>query len=168
MASIPGLRPRAGRPGSDRKTPGVSPAGRSGHRRRPGSGARAGGGRRGVPRHRRCGSPARPGRRWPWKGAEASVGVELGDHPGGGPVGEGSRRPCLWGGHQPVGVPVPTYGEEPLGGRGGLEPAQPRLEEVGRDGAVGERHLLGHGSEPAHRAGDDRTRATRWALRDWT
>ena len=102
------------------------------------------------------------------EGAEASVGVELGDHPGGGPVGEGSRRPCLWGGHQPVGAPVPTHGEEPLGGRGGLEPAQPRREEAPRDGAVGEFHPHGHGSAPAHRAGDDRTRATRWALRDWT
>ena len=66
------------------------------------------------------------------------MGVELGDYPGWGHVGEGSRRPLLCGDHQPVGVPVPSHREEPLGVRGVLEPAQPQLEQACRDGAVGE------------------------------
>ena len=90
------------------------------------------------------------------EGAGASVGVELGDHPGRGPVGEGRRGPNLRGRHQPIGAPIPAHGEEPLGVRGSLEPAQPLLEEAPGDGAVGEFHLLGHGGEPAHLAGGDR------------
>ncbi len=71
------------------------------------------------------------------EGAGASVGVELGDHPGGRRVGEGRSSPFLFGNHQPVGSPVPPHGEEPLGAGVVLEPAQAKLEEPGRDGAVG-------------------------------
>ena len=66
------------------------------------------------------------------------MGVELGHHSGRWHVGESRGRPGLWGDHQPVGVPVPSNGEEPLGLRGVPEPAQPQLEEARRDGAVGE------------------------------
>ena len=90
------------------------------------------------------------------EGARTSVGVELGDHPRGGLIRESRRSPGLRGDHQPVGAPVPADGEDPLGVRVVLEPAQPQLEEARRDGAMRELHLLGHGSEPAHRAGDDR------------
>ena len=79
--------------------------------------------------------------------------VELGDHPGRWLVRESRCGPGLWRDHQPVGAPVPAHGEEPLGVGRVLEPAQPHREEGCRDGAVGELHLLGHGSEPAHRAG---------------
>ena len=51
-------------PGPGRRTPATSTPERSGRRPRPGDSAPAGG-RRGVQRPRRCGSPARPGRRWP-------------------------------------------------------------------------------------------------------
>ena len=62
-------------------------------------------------------------------------------------IRESRCGPGLRGHHQPVGVPVPAHGEEPLGVRGVLEPAQPQLEVLRRDGAVGEFDLLGHGSE---------------------
>ncbi len=83
------------------------------------------------------------------------MGVELGDHPCGGLVRESRCGPRLRGDDQPVAVPVPAHGEEPLGLRGVLEPAQPHLEELRRDGTVRELHLLGHRSKPAHRAGGD-------------
>ena len=83
------------------------------------------------------------------------MGVELGDHPCGGLIRESRCGPGLRGDHQPVAVPVPAHGEEPLGVRGVLEPAQPQLEEACRDGAVGELHLLGHESESPHRTGGD-------------
>ena len=89
------------------------------------------------------------------EGAGASVGVELGDHPSGGQVRESRCGPRLRGNHQPVAVPVPAHGEEPLGVRFVLEPAQPQLEELCRNRAVGELQLLGNGSEPANRAGGD-------------
>ena len=66
------------------------------------------------------------------------MGVELGDHPRRGQVGESRGGAGLWGDHQPVGSPVPAHGEESLGVRGVLEPAQPQLEELCRDGAMGE------------------------------
>ena len=90
------------------------------------------------------------------EGAGASVGVELSDHARRGQVGESRGGARLRGDHKPVASPVPPHREEPLGVRGVLEPAQPQLEEVCRDGAVGQRHLLGHGSKPSHRAGGDR------------
>ena len=83
------------------------------------------------------------------------MGVELGDHPCGGLIRESRRGPGLRGDHQPVGFSVPADCEEPLRVRVVPEPAQPQLEQWSRDGAVGELHLLGHGSEPAHRAGGD-------------
>ena len=96
------------------------------------------------------------------EGAGASVGVELGDHPGGGLIRESRCGPRLRGDHQPVAVPVPAHGEEPLGVRGVLEPAQPQLEQARRDGAMSELQLLGHGSEPPHRTpGATVTRAVR-------
>ena len=55
--------------------------------------------------------------------------MELGDHPCGWHVCEGRGIPGLWRNHQPVGAPVPAHGEEPLGVRVVLEPAQPHLEE---------------------------------------
>ena len=84
------------------------------------------------------------------------MGVELGDHPCGGLIRESRCGPGLWGHHQPVAVPVPAHGEEPLGVRGVLEPAQTQLEQACRDGAMSELQLLGHGSEPPHRTGGDR------------
>ena len=83
------------------------------------------------------------------------MGVELGDHPCGGLIGESRCGPGLRGDHQPVAVPVPAHRKEPLGVRGVLEPAQPQLEQACRDGAVSELQLLGHRSEPPHRAGGD-------------
>ena len=85
-------------------------------------------------------------RELPWEWNSATT-------PRRGPVGEGRSGPGLCGDHQPVGSPVPADCEEPLGVRGVLEPAHPLLEEARRDGAVGQRHLLVNGSEPAHLAG---------------
>ncbi len=90
------------------------------------------------------------------EGAGASMRVELGDHPCGRHVGEGRGRPGLRRHHQPVGAPVPSNGEEPLGVRVVPEPAQTQLEQSCRDGAVGELHLVRNGSETPHRAGCDR------------
>ena len=89
------------------------------------------------------------------EGSGASVGVELGDHSGGGLIRESRGGACLWGDHQPVAVPVPTHRKEPLGVRGVLEPAQPQLEQARRDGSVEELQLPGHGCQPAHLAGCD-------------
>ena len=89
------------------------------------------------------------------EGAGASVGVELNDHPFRGPIGNGGRGAVLRGYHQLVDLPVPAHGEEPLRVGIGTEPAQTQFEEVCRDGAVGERHLLVHGLQPAHLAGDE-------------
>ena len=58
--------------------------------------------------------------------------------------------------HQPVGVAVPTDGEEPLVARRGQHPVQAQLEDVVRNGAVGQRQLLGYGGQPTHLAGSDR------------
>ena len=84
------------------------------------------------------------------------MGVELGHHPGGWHVIESRGRSYLRGHHQPVGAPVPAHGEEPLRVRVLLEPAQPQLEELRRDGAVGHLHLFGDVGEPAHHAGGHR------------
>ena len=99
-----------------------------------------------------CSSRSSDGRE---EGAGGSVGVELGHHAGGGHVGQSRGRPGLRWDHQPVGVPVPAHGKQPLGVRGVLEPAQPHLEQARRDGAVGELQLLSHGSEAPHRAAGD-------------
>ena len=64
--------------------------------------------------------------------------MKLGDHPCRGLIRESRCRSGLRGHDQPVAVPVPPHGEEPLGVRGLLEPAQPQLEEARRDGAVRE------------------------------
>ena len=89
------------------------------------------------------------------EGPVLPVGVELGDDAGRGPVGEGRTRPLLRGHHQPVGVPVPAHREEPLGVRRGQHPAQSQLEDVGRNGAVGQFQLLGNGIQPPHLGGSD-------------
>ena len=75
--------------------------------------------------------------------------------PDGRPVGEGRTRPCLRRNHQPVGVAVPAHGEEPLGVRRGLEPAQPQLEDAGRNRAVGQFQLLGDRGQAPHLGGSD-------------
>ena len=84
---------------------------------------------------------------WEWNSATT---------PGRRPVFEGRCGPGLRGDHQPVGVPVPAHGEEPLRVRRILEPAQPHLEEPCRDGTVGQLHLLGDVCQSPHRAGGDR------------
>ena len=96
------------------------------------------------------------------------MGVELGDHPCRGLIRESRCGPRLRGDDQPVAVPVPPHGEELLGIRGVLEPPQPQLEELRRDGAVGELQLLGHGSEPRTVPAATGTRAVRCAPWDWT
>ena len=87
------------------------------------------------------------------EGAVAAVGVELGHRPGGRLVGERGGRSGLRGNRQPVGALVPAHGEEPLGVRRFQEPAQSRLEQPCRDGAVGQRQLLGYGRQPPHVGG---------------
>ena len=148
------LRPADGRRGSGRRRPGPIGAGRSARRPPFGDAAPA----------KECPAFRRPRRLKALlvpvvgareEGAGLSVGVELGDHVSGGPVGEGRGGPSLLRHHQPVGVPVPSHREEPLGAWGLLEPAQPHLEQVNRDGTVGQRQLLRDWSEPAHRARGD-------------
>ncbi len=84
------------------------------------------------------------------EGPVTGVGVELGDDAGERLVGEGRTRALLRRDHQPVAVSVPANREEPLGVRRGQHPAQPQLEDVGRNGADGQFHLFGHGSQAPH------------------
>ena len=110
----------------------------------------------GVPRRRRSGSPARPYRRWPRRRPGGWRGNGTRPHDAGrGLVGQGRTRPFLRRNHQPVGVPVPAHGEEPLGVRRGQHPAQAQLEDVGRNGAVGQFQLLGYVGQPPHLGGSD-------------
>ena len=103
FVSIPALRPTAGFPAAGRRTPGTSPAGRSGRRPRPGDAA-PGVGRRGVRRRRRCGSPARPGRRWPRRRHGSFRG-------------SGTRRPPLRGADTRVSLRSQPVGGSPAGRR---------------------------------------------------
>ena len=139
--------------GSGRRTTAASRAGRS--VRRPPHGASAPAkGYPAVPRPRTRATPARPGRRCSRRRRGSFRGSGTRQRRGG-PVGEGRCGPSLLRHHQPVGGPVPSHREEPLGAWGLLKPAQPHLEQVYRDGTVSQRQLLVDWSEPAHRAGGD-------------
>ncbi len=147
------LRPPAAVPsGAGRRRPGPTPAGRSGRRYRAAGPAPAQG-CPGVPRRRRFGSPALRHRRWPRRRPGGRRGSGTRPPPRRAAGRERGGRSGLRGNRQPVGALVPAHGEEPLGVRRFQEPAQPRLEQPCRDGAVGQRQLLGYGSKPPHVGG---------------